>query len=91
MMMFPYGLCMWISQCKNERLQIYERRKRKKIKMTNPHEIMSLLGGQCVMGFNRLPSINCYWASKRSMGNTLLKSTFSRDKIQIIVIQALHE
>ena len=60
MMMFPYGLCMWISQCTNERLRIYERQKRKKIKMTNPHEIMSLLGGLRVMGFNRLPSINCY-------------------------------
>ena len=58
MMMFPYGLCMWISQCKN--VKAANLRKTKKIKMTNPHEIMSLFGGLCVMGFNRLPSINCY-------------------------------
>ena len=29
MMQFPYGLCMWISQCTNERLQIYERKEKK--------------------------------------------------------------
>ena len=31
MMQFPYGLCLWISQCTNERLQIYEREKKKKL------------------------------------------------------------
>ena len=80
MMQFPYGLCVWISQCINERLQIYEREKKKKIKMTNPHEIMPL-GVLCVMGFNRLASLNCYWSGKPLMGNTLLKSTFSRDRL----------
>ena len=53
--------------------------------MTNPHEIMTLLGGLCVMGFNRLPSINCYWSGKPLMGNTLLKSTFSRDRFKLLL------
>ena len=85
MMQFPYGLCVWISQCTNERLQIYEREKKKKIIITNPYEIMSLLGCLCVMGFNRLSSINCYWSGKPSMGNTLLKSTFSRDRFKLLL------
>ena len=85
MMQLPYGLCVWISQYTNQRLQIYEREKKKKITMTNLHEIMSLLGGLCVMGFNRLPSINCYWSGKPSMGNTLLNSTFSRDRFKLLL------
>ena len=85
MMQLPYGLCVWISQCTNERLQIYEREKKKKITMTNLHEIMSLLGGLCVMGFNRLPFINCYWSGKPSMGNTSLNSTFSRDRFKLLL------
>ena len=37
------------------------------------------------MGFNRLPSTNCYWSGKPSMGNTLLQSTFSRDRFKLLL------
>ena len=37
------------------------------------------------MRFNRLPSINCYWSGKPSIGNTLLQSTFSRDRFKLLL------
>ena len=32
MMQFPYGLCVWISQCTSERLHIYEGEKKKRLR-----------------------------------------------------------
>ena len=69
----------------NQRLKIYAKIKKKiEIKEANPHEMITLFGCIFVMCFNRLPSVNCYWSSKPSMGNALIKSAFSRDRFKLL-------
>ena len=60
------------------------KKKRKKIAPTDAHEIMKLFGGFFIMSYNRLPSINNYWSKHKSMGNSLMKSEFSRDRFKLI-------
>ena len=37
------------------------------------------------MSYNRLRSINNYWSKHKSMGNSLMKSEFSRDRFKVII------
>ena len=82
--LWPMSLFIQMTYYTNQRLKLYEREKKRKIKLTNPYEMMSLIGCVFIMGYNRLPSINCYWSSKLSMGNALIKSTFSRDRFKLL-------
>ena len=37
------------------------------------------------MCYNRLPNLNSYWSSNLSLGNALIKKTFSRDRFKLII------
>ena len=82
--LWPYGLFIQMAYHTNQRLRIYGNEKKRKIRETNPHEMMCLVGCIFVMCYNRLPDINSYWSSKISMGNALVKSIFSRDRFKLI-------
>ena len=47
--------------------------------------MMSLVGCLFIMCFNRLPAMNCYWSTKPSMGNAVIKATFSRDRFKLLL------
>ena len=82
--LWPMSLFIQMVYHTNQRLKLYEREKKRKIKLTKPYEMMSLIGCVFIMGYNRLPSINWYWSSKLSMGNAFIKSTFSRDRFKLL-------
>ena len=82
---WPWSLFIQMSYFTNQRLQIFEKQKKKTIKKTNPHEMMSLVGCLFIMCFNRLPAMNCYWLTKPSMGNVVIKATFSRDRFKLLL------
>nr|XP_039259575.1 piggyBac transposable element-derived protein 2-like [Styela clava] len=81
--MWPLDLSIHMVYYTNQRLQILEKQK-KKIKKTSPHEMMSLVGCLLVMCFAKLPKVNCYWSTKPSMGNAVIKATFSRDRFKLL-------
>ena len=83
--LFPQSLIIHITHCTNKRLEALARKKKKEIKPTNIHEMKSLLGCILVMCYNVLPHMNCYWSTKQSMGNALLKKTISRDRFKLLI------
>lgn len=74
---YTISLFIHIAHCTNERLKLYEKAEKVKICKTNPYEIICIYGCIFVMCYNRLPSINSYWSSRKGLGNDLIKSTIS--------------
>ena len=84
--LFPYSLLLQIACYTNKRLDIFQKAKKKrKIVLTDAHEIMKLIGCFFIMSYNCLPSINHYWSKHKSMENSLMKSAFSRDRFKLIM------
>ena len=85
--LFPYGLFALICGFTNKRLEIYNRKMKKRIAATDPDELIALIGCFLGMSCNRLPSINDYWSSHCSLGNPIMKKAFSRDRFKILMPQ----
>lgn len=86
MKIFPESLFMRITQCTNERIEIFRKSKRehKNIKLTDIGEIKIVIGCMIIMSYNRLPSFRHYWSKHHSMGNDAIKSAISRDRFQLL-------
>ena len=76
---------MQIAHYTNERLKLFFKDKAVKPAPTNKDEIIKLFGPFFVMSYMRLPSINHYWSSHPSMGNKMLKQTFSRYRFKLLM------
>ena len=83
--LFPYSLLLQIAYYTNKRLDMFQNAKKKKIAPTDAYETMKLFGCFFIMSYNHLPSINHYWSTHTSMGNSLMKSTFCRDRFKLIM------
>lgn len=84
-LMFPKGLFIFIAECTNERLIIYNREKNVNERMTDEGEIMMLLGIVFVMCYNHLPSQSDYWSTNESLGNPFIKKYMSRNRFQLLI------
>ena len=62
---------------------------KKSITATDPHELIAMVGCVLVMSYNRFPSTNDYWSSHCSLGNPVMKKTYSRDRFKILMSQIL--
>ncbi|CAH1990644.1 unnamed protein product [Acanthoscelides obtectus] len=83
--LFPRCLFMFISQSTNERLNILNKTKHAKIDHTDPSEMMIVIGSLLVMSYNRVPNMQLYWSTNKSMGNEALKSAISRDRFLVLL------
>ena len=83
--LFLYSLQLQIAYYTNKRLDMFQKAKKKKIAPTDAFEFMKLFGCFFIMSYNRLPFINHHWSNHISLGNSLMKSTFSRDRFKLIM------
>jgi len=74
---FPKSLCIFISQCTNERISLHNIQKNTMIPHTNEGEVMILLGVMFVMCYNRVPNLR--------LGNQFIKNAISRNRFQILM------
>jgi len=83
---FPSSLFLYIAQCTNERLELYEneKEKKKRIQPTSSGEIKIMIGCMFIMTYNHVPSIFQYWSTHPSMGNKAIQKAISRDRFQLI-------
>lgn len=82
--LFPRSLFIWIADCTNERLKILSEKKDRKVKLTNPNEIMVVIGCLLVMSYNRVPHMWMYWSEDESVRNETIASAISRDRFMLL-------
>lgn len=80
--LFPRSLFMHIASCTNERIQLLQKQKNKRLNMkeTDMHEIMLVLGCTMIMCYNKVPAIAHYWSNNESLANSVIKKAISRDR-----------
>lgn len=82
--LFPKSFFIWVSDCTNERLKILSEEKNRNVKMTNPDEIMVVIGCLLVMSYNRVPHMWMYWSKNKSLRNETIASAISRDRFMLL-------
>ena len=82
---FPKSLCIFISQCTNERIHLHNIQKNTIIPHTDEGEVMILLGVMFVMCYNRVPNLSDYWSNNPSLGNQFIKNAISRNRFQFLM------
>ncbi|KAG4072227.1 hypothetical protein HA402_005949 [Bradysia odoriphaga] len=82
--LFPRSLFIWIADCTNERLKILSATKERNVKLTDPNEIMVLIGCLLVMSYNRVPHMWMYWSEDESVRNEIIASAISRDRFMLL-------
>ena len=84
--LFPKVLFEEIAKYTNMRLEILrqENPRFRSLESTTPAEIMVVLGCNLVISYNRLPAIDLYWSTSKSLGNSLIKSAIARDRFQVL-------
>ena len=80
--LFPYSLLLQIAYYTNKRLDMFQKEKKKKIASTDAYKIIKLFVCFFIMSYNWLQSMNHYWSNHISLGNSFMKSTFSRDRLK---------
>jgi hypothetical protein len=73
-----------IAQCTNQRLQILSRATGRKVAPTNAHEIMIAVGSYLTMTHNKVPAVQHYWSSNKTLSNEGIMSVISRDRFQLL-------
>lgn len=81
---FPYSLYIQIVDCTNQRLDMLNKEKKRKEKMTDIGEIQKLFGCIFIMSYNHLPGLKHYWSQKESMGNRTIEKAISRDRFMLL-------
>lgn len=82
---FPHSLYLQIVQYTNQRLDIMNKGRKHKEKLTDKGEIQKLLGCIFIMSYNKLPGIKHYWSGKESLGNRAIEKALSRDRFMTVV------
>lgn len=87
--LFPYSLLLKITEHTNERIEIQNKRKDKKLTKDNEPldvgELHIVIGTLLVMSYNHLPSMADYWSKNPAMGNGLIKSVILRDSCLFVL------
>ena len=84
---FPKSLCIFISQCTNERIHLHNIQKNTMIPHTDEGEVMIVLGVMFVMCYNRVPNPSDYWPNPNnpSLGNQFIKNAISRNRFEFLM------
>lgn len=83
--LFPPSLFIHIAGCTNQRIDQYNKEKRKNMIKTDVGELMIVIGCNLVMTYNRVPKLKHYWSTKQSLRNDLIASSISRNRCTFIM------
>lgn len=62
----------------------YYKKYKKKVQITDQHEIMIILGCYLIMSYNRVPALHLYWSTNKSLGNSAIKHAIARNRFQLL-------
>lgn len=54
------------------------------VPLTDPFEIMIIIGCYFIMSYNKVPAMHHYWSTHSSLGNSMIKKAISRNRFQLI-------
>lgn len=83
--LFPKSLWIFITQCTNSRLDIFQQTGDKNVVHADVGEMMVVIACTLIMSYNRLPSFNAYWSKNPSLGNAAIKAAISRDRCKLLM------
>lgn len=82
--LFPNSLYIMIVDCTNQRLDLWNKSKKRKEKKIDKGELQKLFGCMFIMSYNNLPGLKHYWSQRESMGNRTIEKAISRDRFMIL-------
>ncbi len=82
--LFPRSLFIWIAECTNERLKVFEEKTKKKYAPTDYHEMMLVIGCTIIMSYNRVPYMSMLWSKDKSLRNEAIIAAISRDRFLLL-------